>query len=60
MKAYFKDLIQTAKELGFEVIIASSNLYRDLENDPILSIQTTYEKIFTKKGFDICYLQFKV
>ena len=40
--------------------ICTYDLYRDTPEDFNLSIQTTYEKIFMKKGFPIHYLKFRM
>ncbi len=52
---------QVLEEIGAEILVATDNLYKDsLATDPILSIKTYYEGLFTQKGFSICYLQFRL
>ena len=43
-----------------EVLISSDDLYSKYEEDEILSIKTTYEKIWLKEGSKICYIQFRI
>jgi tRNA (guanine-N7-)-methyltransferase len=56
---YTLDIIRENK---FELIDHSSNLYRDpAERSAFLTnIKTHYEKLFSQKGFDICYVQFRI
>ncbi len=43
-----------------EVLISSDNLYSTFEIDEILSIKTTYEKIWLREGAKICYIRFRI
>ena len=43
-----------------EVLISSDDLYSKYEEDEILSIKTTYEKIWLKEESKICYIQFRI
>lgn len=58
--------VEVVDELKLEVLESTNNLYEekldDLDPDTqeILSIKTHYEAIFTAKGFNICYLKFKL
>lgn len=51
------------KSLGFEIIHATADLYRESisnfnpEEQKILGIKTYYEEKFSAKGFTICYLK---
>lgn len=56
---------QIAKAMGFNIVAASNDLYNNIENiekvpdmKEILKIKTVYEDLFTKKGFNICYLRY--
>ena len=49
-------LLQSKGDLIFE----TTDLYAHPEVGFDLSIKTTYEKIFTDKGFKICYLAFRL
>ena len=41
-----------------EVLISIDDLYSKFEDDEILSIKTTYEKIWLREGVKICYIRF--
>ena len=43
-----------------EILNSSDDLYSTFEGDEILSIKTTYEKIWLKEGSKICYIQFRI
>ncbi len=53
---------EVAMENKFEIIDFTADLYADTSarDEVLTSIQTHYEKLFTKKGFKICYLKFRV
>ncbi len=53
---------EVATENKFEIIDSTNDLYADISSrDEVLtSIKTHYEKLFTKKGFKICYLKYRV
>ncbi len=53
---------EVATENKFEILDATNDLYANTSSrDEVLtSIKTHYENIFTKKGFKICYLKFRV
>ena len=59
---FYEYTLQVIKENKLELIDHTSDLYADAsERQPWLkNIQTHYEKIFTAKGFKICYAQFKI
>jgi tRNA (guanine-N7-)-methyltransferase len=42
------------------VLISDFDIYQNFPEDEILSIKTTYEKIWLKSGSKICYLKFKI
>lgn len=43
-----------------EIVTSTPDLYKDLPGDPMLSIQTHYEKIFLAQGIPIKYLLFRL
>ncbi len=51
--------LEKTKELNLNVIKHTSDLYKEEWLDDVLSIQTTYEKIYRDKGKNINYIQFK-
>jgi tRNA (guanine-N7-)-methyltransferase len=63
---FFHYTLEVIKERGCQVIHATEDLYGDntikWKEDMlrVLEIKTFYEDMFTKKGFKICYLQFKL
>jgi tRNA (guanine-N7-)-methyltransferase len=56
---YSKEVVAENK---FEVLDSTNDLYGDgIERDEVLTnIKTYYEKLFSDKGFKICYLKFSV
>ncbi|NQY10730.1 MAG: tRNA (guanosine(46)-N7)-methyltransferase TrmB [Flavobacteriales bacterium] len=48
---------EVAKELGFEVLTATNNLYGE-EHDEALDVKTYYEQIYLAEGLKICYLKY--
>ena len=52
--------IEVLEKEKCEVLISSDDLYSKYEVDEILSIKTTYEKIWLKEGSKICYIQFRI
>jgi len=53
---------EVAAENKFEIIDSTNDLYDDItaRDEVLTSIKTHYEKLFTKKGFKICYLKYRV
>lgn len=51
--------LEKIKELNLILIKNTSDLYKEDWLDDVLSIQTTYEKIYRDKGKNINYIQFK-
>lgn len=51
--------MEKANELKLNVIRNTTDLYKEEWLDDVLSIQTTYEKIYRDKGKNINYIQFK-
>jgi len=45
---------------GLEIISSATDLYRDMPDDPLLSIRTHYEEIFLSRGIPITYLSFRL
>jgi tRNA (guanine-N7-)-methyltransferase len=48
---------ETAQENNFSIDWAKDDLYNSLVLDDVLSIRTTYEKLFLEQGEKICYLK---
>ena len=59
-KPLFDYTLEVVQERGYQINTATSDLYNSGINDDILDIKTTYEKIFLKQGFPICYLNFTI
>jgi tRNA (guanine-N7-)-methyltransferase len=51
--------LEKIKEFKYTIIKNTSDLYKEEWLDEVLSIQTTYEKIYRDKGKNINYIQFK-
>lgn len=53
---------EVVAENNFEVLDATNDLYADtaVRDEALTSIKTYYEKLFSDKGFKICYLKFRV
>lgn len=53
---------EVVKENGFTEVDATNDLYADTKerDEALTSIKTYYEKLFSEKGFKICYLKFKM
>ncbi len=49
-------------ENNMEILDATNNLYEDTtpRDEELTNIKTYYEKLFSEKGFKICYLKFRV
>ena len=45
---------------GIEILESSEDIYENPKIDPVLTIKTTYEKLFMSKGFPITYLKFQL
>ena len=43
-----------------DVLQATNDLYSNFRDDDVLSIKTTYEKLWLKEGAKICYLRFRI
>ncbi len=61
---FYQYTLDCIKAMGGEILLSTDNLYRDKESHTdlaeIASIKTHYEKLFTAKGFDICYVSFRL
>lgn len=51
--------LEKIKELNLKLIKNTADLYKESWLDDVLSIQTTYEKIYRDKGKNINYIQFQ-
>jgi tRNA (guanine-N7-)-methyltransferase len=52
--------LRTAQYNKLEIIRSTDDLYRSVTDDPVLSIQTYYEKQFIDHGFPIHYIRFRL
>ena len=59
-KLFYEYTLEIIGEQKLPVAISEDDLYQNHSEDEILSIKTTYEKIWLKSGAKICYLQFKI
>jgi tRNA (guanine-N7-)-methyltransferase len=52
---------EVAEENNFEILDFTNDLYADtkLRDEALTNIKTHYEKLFSAKGFKICYLKYK-
>lgn len=51
--------LERIQQLGLKMIKHTNDLYKEEWLDEVLSIQTTYEKIYRDKGKNINYIQFQ-
>ncbi|MCK6650759.1 MAG: tRNA (guanosine(46)-N7)-methyltransferase TrmB, partial [Bacteroidia bacterium] len=53
---------EVIKENNLVELDATNDLYANigLRDEALTNIKTHYEKIFSEKGFKICYLKFKI
>jgi tRNA (guanine-N7-)-methyltransferase len=51
--------LEKIAELNLKLIKHTADLYKEEWLDDVLSIQTTYEKIYRDKGKNINYIQFQ-
>jgi tRNA (guanine-N7-)-methyltransferase len=53
--------LEVAKELNMEIIFNTNDLYKNCppDREELINIKTYYEKLFTGKGFNICYLMYR-
>ena len=61
-KPLWEYTLEVIKEHKYQLICATDNLYKETASEfsDAASIQTHYETLFRAKGFDICYLQFRL
>ena len=57
---FFNYTLEVINEAKHNLLFETNDLYSSSCTDDILSIKTYYEDKFTKKGFTICYLKFKI
>ena len=55
---FYDYTLETSAVNGFTILKHTNNLYANKQNyaEELTNIQTHYEKIFSEKGFKICYL----
>ena len=59
-KLFYEYTMEVICEEKLPVLMSEEDLYQKYSEDDVLSIQTTYENIWLKKGAKICYVQFKI
>lgn len=59
-KALYDFTLEVIAEQNLEILKQTDDVYASDLLDDILSIQTTYEKIWLKEGLKICYLQYRI
>ena len=59
-KALYEFTLEVIAEQKLEILKQTDDVYSSEILDDILSIQTTYEKIWLKEGLKICYLQYRI
>ncbi len=59
-KSLYDFTLEVIAEEKMEILKQTDDLYASKFLDDILSIQTTYEKIWLKEGLKICYLQYRI
>jgi tRNA (guanine-N7-)-methyltransferase len=59
-EGFYNFTLQTLKDFNLPVHISTDNLYESSFVDEVLSIKTTYEKIFTAQGAQSRYVKFSV
>jgi len=61
-KPLWEYTLEVIKESKHELLLATDDLYASVLSElaEAASIQTFYEDLFSKKGFKICYLKFKL
>jgi len=59
-KVLYKYTLDTVQYNQLEIIRNTDDLYAESSDDPVLSIQTYYEKQFIEKGLSIHYISFRL
>jgi len=59
-RPFYDFTLETIMEENLDILKSTDDVYREFAGNEILSIQTTYEKLWLKQGSKICYLQFKI
>ncbi len=59
-RAFYDFTREIIEEENLEILNSSDDVYDNFGDDEILSIQTTYERLWLKQGSRICYLQFRI
>ena len=59
-EGFYNYTCKAIRENNFPLIASTNDLYNSDLHDEVLEIKTTYEKIFLKQGFKICYLKFRL
>jgi tRNA (guanine-N7-)-methyltransferase len=59
-RPFYDYTLEMIAEQKLKIFKQTSDLYNSEILDDVLSINTTYEKMWLKDGLKICYLQFKL
>lgn len=57
---FFEDTVALLQELNQPIEYITRDVYADAPNDPVLSVKTHYEALFSAKGAKINYLRFRL
>jgi tRNA (guanine-N7-)-methyltransferase len=57
---FFNYTLEMIEDGQHELLLKTHDLYTMENIDNILSIKTYYEQIFSKQGYNICYLRFRI
>ncbi len=57
---FFEDTVALLSELNQNIEYITRDVYADAPEDPVLSVKTHYETLFSSKGFRINYLRFRL
>jgi tRNA (guanine-N7-)-methyltransferase len=59
-KAFYDYTLEIISEENLNILNSDDDIYSKTDIDKLLTIQTTYEKLWLKQGSKICYLKFRL
>lgn len=59
-KPFYDFTLEVIQEQGLEILQQTDDLYQSPILNEVLSIKTTYEKMWLKEGAKICYLRYRI
>lgn len=59
-KAFYDYTHEIIKQENLGVLYSTDDVYRDISEDDVLAIKTTYEQMWLKEGIKICYVRFTI